>query len=136
MHSLVYVSSAAQLFSKEDLAALLVKSRANNEALRITGVLLYKGGNFMQVLEGEKERVLGLKNRIATDPRHRGLMVLLEQELPQRDFDKWSMGFRDLDADLASIPGYSQFLNIGLDSKEFREPARVRKLLDVFKQSM
>ena len=52
----VYVSSAVDLFSDEELLKLLDVSRKNNQALDVTGMLLYKGGNFMQFLEGEKRR--------------------------------------------------------------------------------
>jgi hypothetical protein len=38
----------------------LEQSRENNLRLDVTGMLLYKGGNFMQMLEGEKDAVLGL----------------------------------------------------------------------------
>jgi hypothetical protein len=51
MLSLVYASSAKQLFSEEDLTALLQQSRDNNTRLGLSGLLLYKDGNFMQVLE-------------------------------------------------------------------------------------
>jgi hypothetical protein len=53
MFSIVYVSSALKPFSKTDLLTLLEKSRENNTSLGISGMLLYKDGNFMQVLEGE-----------------------------------------------------------------------------------
>jgi hypothetical protein len=40
MLSLVYVSSAKQLFSEQDLKALLEQSRDNNARLGLTGLLL------------------------------------------------------------------------------------------------
>ena len=49
--SLVYVSEGNTTFSKKDLRELLTKSRENNSKLKISGMLLYKGGNFLQVLE-------------------------------------------------------------------------------------
>jgi len=51
---LVYVSSATELFSDTQLENLLLRSRQNNSTLGITGMLLYKDGNFMQCLEGPK----------------------------------------------------------------------------------
>ena len=138
MYSLVYVSSAVEPFSQPELVELLEQSHANNEALGITGMLLYKDGNFMQVLEGEEAVVRRLYAAIGRDPRHHGLLTLLEGRLEQRQFPAWSMGFRDLNvADAASIPGYSEFLNSPLTGKEFSsDPARCHKLLMVFKKSM
>ena len=68
MFFLVYVSSATRPFSGEDLRVLLVTCRKDNTELGVKGMLLYKDGNFMQVLEGEEGAVRGLYERIAADP--------------------------------------------------------------------
>ncbi len=138
MYSLTYVSSAVNLFSPEDLRALLTQSRNNNERAGITGLLLYKSGNFMQVLEGERDAVLAAKARIAADARHRGILVLLQSEVAQRSFRNWSMAFRDLDAEGArATPGYDEFLNTPLNDERFvRDPSASRRLLLVFKENM
>jgi hypothetical protein len=138
MYLLVYVSSAVDLFSEIELEELLKKARANNHRLDITGMLLYQGGNFMQLLEGPKEKVLSLVDTIKLDPRHRGFMALLQQEREEREFGEWEMGFKKLDRDTAAeVPGYSDFLNMPLDSEEFLQtPTRALKLLLSFKQSM
>jgi len=138
LHFLVYVSSTITPFSTSELVALLKKAHANNTALGVTGMLLYKDGNVMQVLEGEHDVVRDLYARISHDPRHRGLLTLLQGPLAQRQFPDWSMGFRDLSAaDATSIPGYSEFLNTPLTAVEFSsDPTRCQKLLTTFKKSM
>ncbi len=57
MLSLIYVSSSTRAFSDADLVALLEQSQEKNARLDITGMLLYKDGNFMQVLEGPDDAV-------------------------------------------------------------------------------
>jgi Sensors of blue-light using FAD len=57
MFSVVYLSEASVPFSEKDLRELLTKSRENNSELGLTGMLLFKSGNFLQVLEGKKEKV-------------------------------------------------------------------------------
>ena len=138
MHSLVYVSSATELFDRAELDEILAESRRNNEAAGVTGMLLYKDGNLMQVLEGDEPAVRDTYDRIARDQRHRGLMVLLEEEVTERDFDEWTMAFRDLEAaDASAAPGYSEFLNTPLNGPEFTEdPTAARRLLNSFKRSM
>jgi hypothetical protein len=138
VYFLVYVSSATTLFSRSQLLDILSASRASNIALGVTGMLLYKGGNLMQVLEGERDAVQGLYAKIARDPRHQGLMTLLDGAQDERRFGDWSMAFCDLDAaDAASVPGYSEFLNTPLTSAEFTaDPALSQRLLTTFKQSM
>jgi hypothetical protein len=60
MFHVVYVSSSTQLFTKSDLQILLQKARDRNTQLDLTGMLLYKDGSFMQVLEGKEEAVTKL----------------------------------------------------------------------------
>jgi hypothetical protein len=138
MFFLVYVSSATRPFSGEDLRALLATCRKNNAELGVTGMLLYKDGNFMQVLEGDEGAVRGLYARIAEDTRHGGEMTLQQGFTEGRQFPDWSMGFRDLDPPGARAdPAYNEFLNAPLTGREFSgQPSRAQKLLLTFKRTM
>lgn len=133
---LVYVSSAANPFSQEELVDLLAKARENNAKLGITGLLLYKDGNFMQVLEGEMTAVRELYEKISRDPRHDGTIVLLEDQIASRQFSDWSMGFRNLaDEKIQNLPGYSQFMNKALVADHFRhDPTGCLALLNIFRE--
>jgi hypothetical protein len=91
MISLVYVSSAVTEFDVEQLQELLDHSRQNNARLGVTGLLVYVGGNFLQILEGDEASVKPLYDRIGRDPRHRQLIKLHESSGPDRQFGKWSM---------------------------------------------
>ncbi|PPD35743.1 MAG: hypothetical protein CTY19_01480 [Methylomonas sp.] len=112
MLQLVYVSSATTPFSNAELLELLTKSRIKNSKLGITGMLLYKDGNFMQLLEGEDNTVRQLFETISHDPRHHNSIVLIDEPAETAYFGDWSMGFRDLsDKSLETLPGFSQILN-------------------------
>ena len=136
--SLVYVSSAVELFSQAELRALLDTSRRNNSRSGITGMLLYKDGNFLQVLEGPATAIRDVHVRINRDPRHTGLITLMERPITERQFADWSMGFRNLaDPGLRAAPGYSEFLNIPLkEAALVSEPSRVDRLLRVFREKL
>ncbi|MEP6901856.1 MAG: BLUF domain-containing protein [Actinomycetota bacterium] len=138
MFFIIYVSSAVKLFSPSELLSLLAKCHENNVKLGITGMLLYKDGNFMQILEGKEEVVRNLYNKIAKDPRHRGTITLLKGHLEERQFPAWSMGFRDLNSsDTLATPGYSEFLNTRLTGEDFSaDPTQAQKLLLSFKKNM
>jgi hypothetical protein len=138
MYRMVYVSSATELFSDTQLKSLLSKSRQNNTAHGITGMLLYKDGNFMQCLEGPKDLVLSLDAKIKSDPRHRGMLVLLKEENVEPEFSEWAMGFKKIDATIASeFSGYSNFLDLPLTSEAFQSnPSKSLKLLLCFKRDM
>ena len=138
MYSLTYVSSATVPFSPSSLRELLEKSRANNLQIGITGMLLFKDGNFMQVLEGEQAAVDVTQARIALDPRHAGLIVLLRGAIAERGFAEWSMAFHDLnDESSRQTPGYSDFLNTPLNDPRFRNDSEAsRKLIAIFKRNL
>lgn len=137
MYQIVYISSAVKPFSKQELLDLLNHSRSNNQGHGLTGMLLYKDGNIMQVLEGEKEIVEKRFNVIRHDPRHKDVIVIDTSETPQRQFGEWSMGFRDLnDPELKNLPGYSQTLNKSLVIEDFSEnPSSCKELLAMFANS-
>jgi Sensors of blue-light using FAD len=134
VYRLTYVSSAVRLFSEPALEDLLTKSRQNNSSVGITGLPLYKDGNFMQCLEGPKEAVETLMEKVKRDPRHRGVIVLLHEDA-ESEFSEWSMGFKRLDPNTAiEVPGYSEFLNLPLTSDQFRQhPSSSVKMLLCFK---
>lgn len=135
--TLIYGSAAVEPFSEAELVALLEKAREKNRRLGITGMLLYRDGNFLQVLEGEAEAVDALLETIRRDPRHRGILVFLKRPLPQREFSDWEMGFVNLDSvSPEQLPGYSSYLNQPLDSPEFEKDGFAFTFLRVFKQMM
>ena len=135
---LTYVSTATRELSQDDLNELLAQCRKNNAKLGITGMLLYKDGNFMQVLEGEETAVRSIYAKISGDPRHKGEILLQQGTEEERQFPGWSMGYRNLESqDAGSIPDYSEFLNTPLTGQEFsKTPGRAQKLLLSFKRNM
>ena len=135
MYRLVYVSAATAPFSKFDLLTLLTKAREKNDACGITGMLLYKDGDFLQLIEGEHSAVKALFDIIKSDPRHSGTIVVEEEETDERLFDSWSMGFRDLsDPEVQKTPGYSQYMNTPLIAERLaNHPNAALQLLSMFK---
>ena len=138
MVSLTYVSSARHYFSDQDLVQLLEQCHEKNTRLGITGMLLFKEGNFIQVLEGPEENVNQVYKSILNDPRHDGILRLIRENITERSFPGWSMGFRNLnDVTLQKLPAYSDFLNTSLLSPEFQvDPTRAQKLLRLFRENI
>jgi hypothetical protein len=91
---LMYASRAADSLDTEELAAILKKSKENNAAAGVTGVLChcFNADIFLQVLEGGRNAVSALYNKIAQDPRHREVVLLSYEEIGERQFSSWSMG--------------------------------------------
>lgn len=105
--SLVYTSTAAQPFRETALEELLSTCRTNNAQRAVTGMLLYRDGRFIQVLEGEGDTVDGLVEAIGRDARHRDLRVLMVEPLEHRRFADWTMGYRAFRSTSDAVPeGY------------------------------
>lgn len=109
--SLTYMSTAVDSFGEEALRELLATSRRNNHAAGLSGMLLYAGGHFIQTIEGTSDDVTTTFNRIAADPRHRDVIVALREEVTERHFADWSMGFDELtEAEARELPGFNEFM--------------------------
>ena len=89
---LMYASRAVPAVDQEELLAILKKSKANNPKSGVTGALCFSEGIFLQVLEGGRNAVSQLYNRIASDSRHRDVVLLNYDEIEERRFAGWSMG--------------------------------------------
>lgn len=135
LYRLAYVSSARHLFPKAELLALLSQARDKNVRLGITGMLLYKEGNFMQLIEGEKTAIHALFAAISADSRHHESVVMVDEPITERSFENWSMGFYDLaDPVLQTLPGFSPFMNRSLDSQTFGDdPSGCLALFQLFR---
>lgn len=94
LSALVYVSTAVHELAEAEIVHLLVRARRRNRDRGVTGVLLYAGGNFMQLLEGPRLAVDHVYEIIQQDPLHRGLIELQRRPIADRAFARWSMGFR------------------------------------------
>ena len=96
LHFLIYVSRAAQSMSGSALEALLKDPRIFNLSNGITGCLLYQDGYFMQMLEGKREVLFALMEKIKCDPRHHDVTIVIEGQARNRVFMDWSMALSDL----------------------------------------
>lgn len=100
-------------------------------------MLLYKDDVFQQMLEGPEDPVKSLVAAIKSDPRHRGVIKVLEGFEDERQFPDWSMGFCDLNlAEAATMPGYTPFLNTPLTDEQFiSSPNVALRLMLAFKKN-
>lgn len=134
---LIYVSTAVVPMSDEDLVQLLIQSRTRNARNRITGMLLYKDGHFMQVLEGDEADVMKIFADIENDTRHKSVDVLRTEYIQHRDFPDWTMGFRHVDKiGLSTMPGFTRFLEHDFKSEYFSEDSvEAHAMLLAFKET-
>ncbi|MFK7815504.1 MAG: BLUF domain-containing protein [Gammaproteobacteria bacterium] len=133
MKQLTYVSSASDKMNEEQLINLLDRARTYNQQHGITGLLLYQEGNIIQVIEGGDSEVDTLFDKIKIDTRHKGIIVLLEEEVGKRFFPEWTMGYHNVTKD--HIEGFSDFFVSDKSEDEEKIIAgRAKKLLLGFRE--
>jgi hypothetical protein len=137
LNCLVYVSLANQEMSDSHLKVVLKKAREKNEALNITGMLLYRDGFFMQALEGELNDIESLFETISKDERHRDVLLIYKKPITQRGFPDWTMGFNKIgDEAVTTIEGFSNFLQRPTPDFFMHRASEAESLLDQFKHQL
>ena len=86
-HAIAYLSNAKPDLSEEEIANILKKAREYNNAHGITGLLLYRDGNFFELIEGEKTKIKELYATIKEDSRHQNIIHFLERAADQEPYD-------------------------------------------------
>ncbi len=94
LEQLLYISTIAHAGTAA-LSSILASARRNNQANDITGLLMFNGKRFLQVIEGPADAVEATYARINCDPRHRAQVVLARRTVDQREFGDWSMAYRN-----------------------------------------
>ncbi len=125
LYHLIYESQAMGEFGEAELAALLHRGRAHNQANGISGVLVHTpDGRFLQVLEGPQTAVRHLYYHvILSDTRHFHCQVLGEGFCAQRSFAGWAMGCRlARPADLRALLGEAPPDGLGLAHRPYSRP--------------
>ena len=94
--TLIYRSHLNLSRPSTELRELVERARGRNVKLNITGVLLAKGNDVLQILEGSEESVVKLFHKIREDKRHSGVVELLRDYGPRRRFENVGMLLFDL----------------------------------------
>jgi hypothetical protein len=138
LFQIVYTSTATDSLDQAKLKELLKGSVRRNTQAGITGLLLFKDGCFMQVLEGEKTKAKALFAKIRRDPRHHRIIPLIQEPTRQRYFPDSAMAFQDLKTpELLNLPGYSEFLNTPLNGDLYvKDIPKCQRLLLLFKKNI
>jgi hypothetical protein len=111
---LVYASAATAGFTVADLDEILRVARERNSRLGVSGILLFEGTSFLQVLEGEPDTIDPLFREIGKDKRHGRVVLLIREPVDDRSFASWTMGYSRIDrGELADITGAHAFYEEG-----------------------
>lgn len=97
LHEVLYVSTLAPGQPVGIVAAIAARARLSNVRDGITGLLVFDGQRFCQQLEGPREPLLSLVDRIQSDPRHTNMEILHQAALDRRRFQRFSLAFSTLE---------------------------------------
>lgn len=104
---LIYRSQADESLCYSDIERILRLSVEHNRQVGVTGVLLYRDGAFLQLLEGPRRAVFETFSRASRDTCHRLVQVVAERFAEDRMCSPWAMNFQD--GDLCSAPCHGIF---------------------------
>jgi hypothetical protein len=91
LKTLTYTSRARLDLADEDLHAIRQTARHLNALDGISGLLLFDGSRFLQIIEGAEDAIDNLVERLHRDPRHSAFEVRDERFVERRSFPDWSM---------------------------------------------
>lgn len=94
---LMYVSKAAPGVDGGTIEDILETARPRNARSGVSGLLVYSGTHFLQLLEGPEQQVGQIFDSIRADERHHDVVVLLTERAEARQFPGWSMGYELLE---------------------------------------
>ena len=89
--SLTYTSLARLDLETSDLEDIHRTAREQNVLDGITGLLVFNGTHFLQIIEGAEVAIDDLVERLRRDPRHTGFEIRDRQKVEARSFPDWSM---------------------------------------------
>lgn len=94
--TLVYRSHVSEHVQSASLAGLVTQASFKNELSGITGILLFDGTHFFQLLEGPEDAVDALYDTISQDSRHHNVVELMRDYAHSRRFGNVGMELFDL----------------------------------------
>jgi hypothetical protein len=110
LKTLTYTSLARFDLTDRELDDIHLAARHLNAIDGVTGILMFDGIRFLQIIEGADQAVDDLIERLRRDPRHSAVEVRDERFVGARSFPDWSMelvrvsaGFKEARKELASL---------------------------------
>lgn len=94
--TLIYRSQSDEVWTPQALTALTERASQKNNAQTVTGILLFNGQSFFQVLEGQESVIDTLFSVISQDPRHYNVVELMRDYTAVRRFENTGMRLFDL----------------------------------------
>lgn len=131
-YAISYVSTAHLDLVDQEINDIMNQTEKFNKSSDITGILLYNERNFFQLIEGEKETINDLYNKITEDPRHHDIIKFLEKPVSRVPFDGYMTDFitDTKKFDEAKLKNYLHYIEV-LNPESQQALKRVMELMMV-----
>lgn len=110
LKTICYISDSRINKSITDFNELIFKAKSNNAKNNITGILVYKNNNFLQVFEGYPETVDAIFDKISMDQRHQNIFKIIDTSIDDRIFEEYKFGFTVI-SDKDALKNLSDYLD-------------------------
>ena len=129
--SLLYVSRSLLRLPEQAGAvdAIVATSRSRNQALDVTGALVFTEKQFAQYLEGPADAVRELMASIEADSRHGDLRVIFDKPLVSRRFPAWALAYAGPSTFVAG-----HVLTVAEATTSSREAKAAERLIELMRQ--
>ena len=132
LYSIGYISNSVALLNSgelENLSTFIMEHRKNYD---ISGILIYQGGTFFQVLEGEKRRIDLLFHKIKSEERHNSITNIVNDPIESRMFTDYNFLFNEMENYPELLKFYSNLMYQGNSGYGNRLTAFIRPFLNQF----
>lgn len=103
-YQILYVSKATEQLDSKTINDIVSAANVYNSRNNISGILMFRAGIFLQLLEGEKSQIEALFAKIEKDPRHSNIVRIFSIEENERLFPIWAMAFHEVsDLDIKMV---------------------------------
>lgn len=86
MRQLTYVSTVRGELLTEAVKSIERHAQQSNAAQGLSGLSLFDGVRFLQILEGDADRIESTLDRIRGDRRHFGIVILADKTVERGQF--------------------------------------------------
>lgn len=120
---LFYASTATEKCTSQEVDKIITAGRQHNAALNITGTLCFENNYFLGCLEGSRDKINHVFNKIVNDDRHAEVHLLELKEVSHRYFEHYLTIFnpKGIVRYVASQNSTHQFNPYLLDSSHLNE---------------
>ena len=92
---MAWSSVPSPTFSPASFGKIIAPARTNNESNHVSGMLVYTGAHFLEIVEGDERDLDALWARVESDGRHDGLQRHAYEPCDGRWFAGWKVGYAD-----------------------------------------